>query len=142
MTKIFKVFIFVIATAVMACCLYAVPAASSPVSILYTGVLSLYLGLDMANMITKTHSLPKGEFKNLSRHKYITAGICLAVLLIIGITKRSDPMIEGALTAFISDIMIILACLIGGLEANNIATETGPEIVIDVKHPDKNTDSK
>ena len=122
MVKFFKAMFFVLASAVMGGCLIAVPESSGPVSVVYMAVLGIYLGLDVAGMIAKTVALPKGEFKDLNVHKYVLSAVCLVVLVVISLIMKKTTDVSTALTSFISSVLIIFACLIGGLEGNKIAT--------------------
>ena len=81
--RIVKAFFFVLATAVMALCLMFTPEASGSVSITYTTVVGIYLGLDIAAMITKTSTLKKGNFESLNVYKYVLCSVCLSVLTIV-----------------------------------------------------------
>lgn len=106
----------------MGICLLVIPESSGAVSVSYIAVLGVYLGLDIAGMIAKTASLPSGEFKPLNIHKYIVTSICLGILIIITLFVDDKRSVSTAITTYISSIMIILTCLIGGLEGNKIAT--------------------
>ena len=52
------------------------------ISATFTGVLGTFLGIDILTMIHKTKELPAGTYKNMNRHRYITALIIFAFLLI------------------------------------------------------------
>ena len=123
--KFVKALLLVVATLIMECCLIFVPESSGAVSMTFTAALGIYLGLDVAGMIAKTTALPKGEFKSLNTYKYIISAVCLVVLTVTSILLRDKSDVTTAMTAFISSAMIIITCLIGGLEGNNIATESG-----------------
>lgn len=126
MIDFIKAFIFVITSIVMGVTILLVPDSSGAVSITYIGVLGIYLGLDVAEMISSTAKMKKGEYKNLKTHKYIISVICLAVLLVMCLIKK-DNNITTAITTFISAIMVVSGCLLGGLEGNKIATQCDGE---------------
>ena len=107
----------------MALCLIFIPDSSGAVSVSFTTVLGIYLGLDIAGMIAKTASLPKGEYKALNIYKYVITSLSLFILIIISLIVKDRSDVRTALTSYISAIMIIIACLLGGLEGNNIATD-------------------
>lgn len=119
---IVKAFFFVLATAVMALCLLFTPEASGSVSITYTTVVGIYLGLDIAAMITKTSTLKKGNFESLNVYKYVLCSICLSVLTIVALIVKNESDVTTAITSFITSAMIVIGCIIGGLEGNKIAT--------------------
>lgn len=122
MMKFVKALFFIIASAIMGICLLFAPESSGAVSITYTTVLGIYLGLDIASMITKTTTLKKGDYEKLNIYKYVISGICLIALIIISCFMKSKVDISTALTSFISAAMILIGCIIGGLEGNKIAT--------------------
>ena len=120
--KIVKGSLMVIATLVMALCLFFVPESSGTVSITFVSVLGLYLGLDVAAMITKTTTLKKGDFEDMNVYKYVLSAICLLILIGISIYLKNKCDVSTALTSFIASVMIIIGCIITGLEGNKIAT--------------------
>lgn len=127
MVKFFKAMFFVLASAIMALCLVLIPVSSGNVSVSYITVLGIYLGLDIAGMITKTANMNKGEYKSLNVHKYVISSVCLVVNIIIATFVKGKTDVSVALTSFISAAMIIIGCIIGGLEGNKIATNFGKE---------------
>lgn len=120
--RIVKAFFFVLATAVMALCLLFTPEASGSVSITYTTVVGIYLGLDIAAMITKTSTLGKGNFEYMNVYKYVLCSVCLCVLTVIALVVKENSDVTTAITSFITSAMIVIGCIIGGLEGNKIAT--------------------
>lgn len=117
-----KATFFVIAVFLMGLCLIFVPQISGALSISFVTVLGVYLGLDVASMIATTSRLPDGEYKEIKKHKYILSGICLSVLIVITLILWEEAL-QTALTSFLSSCMVVIGCLIGGLEGNKIATK-------------------
>lgn len=117
-----KAFFFVLASAVMALCLMFTPEASGTVSITYTTVVGVYLGLDIAAMITKTTTLKKGNFESMNVYKYVLCSICLCILTVVALIVKENSDVTTAITSFITSAMIVIGCIIGGLEGNKIAT--------------------
>ena len=132
MVKFAKALFFILASVVMALCLLFIPESSGTVSISYITVLGLYLGLDIAGMITKTSQMSKGEYQALNVHKYVISTIGLTINIVIAISIHGSADISTALTYFISAVMIILGCVIGGLEGNRIASSVGEEKTAEV----------
>lgn len=130
--KFVKALLFIIATTIMALTLFFIPESSGPVSISFTTVLGLYLGLDMASMIQKSTTLAKGDYANVHIYKYIVSAVCLGVLVIISVFLKDSCDLSTALTSFITSSMIILGCLIGGLEGNKIAARVDGESDVEV----------
>lgn len=123
--KFVKALLFICSTLITALCLIFVPEASGPVSVTYTSVLGFYLGLDVAEMITSSASMKKGEYAKLHTHKYIISLICVMSLIIIYLFLKDKSNLTTAITSFISASLILIGCLIGGLEGNKIATNVG-----------------
>lgn len=117
-----KATFFVIAVLLMGLCLIFVPSISGALSLSFVTVLGIYLGTDVASMIATTSRLPDGEYKEIKKHKYVLSGICLSVLIVITLVLWEEAL-QTALTSFLSSCMVVIGCLIGGLEGNKIATK-------------------
>lgn len=127
MLKLVKACFFILASIIMALCLILAPNSSGPVSVSFTGVLSIYLGMDVAGMITRTASMEVGEYKKLHTHKYVISSACLASLIIISVYVQETVDVTTAMSSFMAAIMIVIGCLLGGLEGNKLATYRGKE---------------
>ena len=99
-----------------------IPQTSGPISVTYASVLSIYLGVDLADTIIKTSQMSKGQYKDMHIHKYVISLICLAALVINCVIIKNKCDVSTALTSFVSSIFIVAGILIGGLEGNKIAT--------------------
>lgn len=121
--RFIKAGFFIAATSIMGLCLLFVPESSGSVSISYTSVVGIYLGLDIAAMIARTSKLQKGNFEPLNVYKYVLVSVCLAALIVTAIIVRGQSDVSTALTSFITSAMIVVGCIIGGLEGNKIATD-------------------
>lgn len=122
MISFLKSFIFIFVSIVMGIVLNLIPQTSGPVSITYGAVLSVYLGVDLADTIIKTSEMAKGEYKDMHIHKYVIAVLCLAVLIINCVFIKDKCDVGTALTSFVSSFFIVAGLLIGGLDGNKIAT--------------------
>lgn len=120
-----KAVLFLISALVMLACVIFIPESAGTVSITFVGVLSIYLGTDVASMISATAKMKVGEFKELKKHKYVISLICLCVLIIVSLITQDGNTLSTTITSFISSIMVVLGCLLGGLEGNKIATKKG-----------------
>lgn len=127
MIKFFKSALFVIASVVVGICIGLLPKAAGPVSITYISVLSIYLGIDIADTIIKSAQLPRGEYKNIHTHKYIVSFSCLIGLIVVCFFSKYQTEISTALTSLVSSVLIVIGMLIGVLEGNKIATNKGIE---------------
>ena len=81
MVKFVKSLLFVLASIVMTLCLIYLPNVSGPVSITFVGVLSCYLGIDVADTIIKSSEMEQGKYKDIHKHKYVISLICLSVMI-------------------------------------------------------------
>jgi hypothetical protein len=95
----------------------------------FTAVMGIYLGLDIAAMLAKTHSLRRGDYKEISFFKYLTALGLFGVLLIEAfcVSRSQDRELYGLLISFGIGFLIVCGGLIAGIEANKIATNDGPD---------------
>lgn len=122
MVSFLKSFIFVLVSVIMSIVLNIIPQTSGPISVTYASVLSIYLGVDLADTIIKTAQMSKGQYKDMHIHKYVISLICLAALVINCVIIKNKCDVSTALTSFVSSIFIVAGILIGGLEGNKIAT--------------------
>lgn len=121
-----KAFLFVLATAVMVACLVYARESANTVSLAYLSVTGIYLGLDIAEMITSTARMKKGDFKKIAIHKYVISASCFAVCIITCMIVYT-PELSSTMTTYISALLFIIGCVIGGLEGNKIATKNDGE---------------
>ncbi|GHT87285.1 hypothetical protein FACS1894137_14310 [Spirochaetia bacterium] len=54
---------------------------TTAISMIFTGIVGIFLGIDIAVMIKKTSALPEGEYKTINKQRYITSLIIFALLL-------------------------------------------------------------
>lgn len=127
-----KALILICAAIIMIVCIVFVPESAGAVSLTFLGVLSLYIGLDVAEMIVSTSKLKAGQFKPLKTHKYIVAGVCLVACIGVCAFKWSN-LLSTTMTTLLSAVMVLLSCAIGGLEGNKIATKIDGEETEGVK---------
>ncbi|MDR1389181.1 MAG: hypothetical protein LBJ31_04320 [Treponema sp.] len=93
-----------------------------------TGVVSIFIGVDIAVLIKKTSALPAGEYKEINKSRYIAAGIIFALLLCEAffISAYYGRNCDGLYTSFGIGILIVIGGLIAGIEGNKLVTETVP----------------
>jgi hypothetical protein len=90
----------------------------------FTGIVGVFIGLDIAVMIKKTSAMPEGCYKTMNKHRYMAALIIFSVLLvesfcISGLYGRNcDPLY----TSFGLGFLLVIGGLISGLEGNKIVT--------------------
>ena len=101
------------------------------ISATFSGVLGTFLGIDILTMIHKTKELPAGTYKNMNRHRYITALIIFAFLLIEAFVLSSlfERDMNTLYLSFGVGFIIVIGGLISGVEANKMVTgEQPPEL--------------
>lgn len=121
MVKFVKSLLFVLASIVMTLCLIYLPNVSGPVSITFVGVLSCYLGIDVADTIIKSSEMEQGKYKDIHKHKYVISLICLSIMIGVCMFIPDKTVVNTALTSLISSVLIVIGILIAGLEGNKIA---------------------
>lgn len=121
MVKFVKSLLFILASIVMTLCLIYLPNVSGPVSITFVGVLSCYLGIDVADTIIKSSEMEQGKYKDIHKHKYVISLICLSVMIGVCMFIPDKTVVNTALTSLISSVLIVIGILIAGLEGNKIA---------------------
>jgi hypothetical protein len=103
--------------------------AASALAATFTGVVGIFIGIDIAVLIKKTSALPAGEYKDINKSRYIMAVIIFALLLceaffISGYFGRNC---DGLYTSFGMGILLVIGGLITGIESNKLVTDNGPE---------------
>lgn len=128
MLKFVKALLFIVASGIMGVCVYFVPEISGNVSISFVFVLSMYLGIDIADTIKKSSEMKKGDFKPIHIHKYVISAVCLVCLIGVSIYMKSKGIdVSAAMTSFITSSLVIIGMLIGALEGNKIAANVDGE---------------
>jgi Na+/phosphate symporter len=94
----------------------------------FTGVLGIFLGVDIMTMIYKTKNLTPGNYKDMNMHRYVISLCIFAALLaeafvISGLYSRE---MNSLYLCFGVGFLITIGGLISGIEGNKIATEEGP----------------
>lgn len=121
MLKFIKSFLFVIASIIVALCLVFIPNQAGTVSVVFISVLSIYLGVDIADTIVKSAKMGKGDYKPIHKHKYIVSSVCLVGLIITSSIVGKTHNVDSAMASFISSCLATIGMLIGALEGNKIA---------------------
>ena len=98
--------------------------SASAIAITFTGIVGVFIGLDITQMIQKTASMTEG-YKAINKHRYIAGLIIFAALLvetfiISGVFKRTC---DGLYTSFGMGFLVIIGGFIIGVESNKIVTK-------------------
>jgi hypothetical protein len=129
--KILQIFFLCIATAFMLFIIRHVAEAETLTALAgtYTAVIGIFLGVDLAAMIHKTHNLKKGDFKEISISKYLTAMFlfCALILRTFLVQREFERPLNGLYLCFGIGFLIVIGGLVTGIEANKIVTNDGPD---------------
>jgi len=95
----------------------------------FTGVLGIFLGVDIMTMIHKTKELASGCYKNMNMHRYIISLFIFAALLVEAfvISGLYSREMNSLYLCFGVGFLIVIGGLISGIEGNKIATSEGPD---------------
>jgi ethanolamine transporter EutH len=95
----------------------------------YTAVIGIFLGVDLAAMVHKTHNLKPGDYKEICISKYLSAMFlfCVLILRTFLVQREFDRQLNGLYLCFGVGFLIVIGGLVTGIEANKIATDQGPK---------------
>jgi ribulose 1,5-bisphosphate carboxylase large subunit-like protein len=129
--KKIQVFWLVLATLFVAGIVWFVSDSLTATSIsgAFTGVIGIFLGVDILTMIHKTKILKPGDYKAVNTHRYVLSLSIFAILLaeafvISGLFGRE---MNSLYLCFGVGFLITVGGLISGIEGNKIATDEGPD---------------
>ena len=99
--------------------------SASAIAVTFTGIVGVFIGLDITQMIQKTASMPSG-YKEINKHRYAAGLVIFAALLIetfviSALYKRNCDTIY---TSFGMGFLVIIGGFIIGIETNKIATKS------------------
>jgi hypothetical protein len=130
-TKKLQVFWLILATLFVAGIVWFVTDSLTVTAIsgAFTGVIGIFLGVDILTMIHKTKSLTPGDYKEMNMHRYAISLCIFSALLaeafaISGLYSRE---MNSLYLCFGVGFLITIGGLISGIESNKIATDGGPE---------------
>jgi hypothetical protein len=125
-TKGIQLFWVILATVFVAGMVYFVKdtLTITAISGTFTGVIGVFLGVDILTMIHKTKGLPPGYYKEMNRHRYITALCAFALLLAEAFTVSAlyERDLDSLYLSFGVGFVVVIGGLIGGIEGNKIVT--------------------
>ena len=95
---------------------------ASAIAVTFTGIVGVFIGLDIALMIKKTASMPEG-FKEINTHRYIAGLVIFAALLVetFVISALYQRNCDSLYTSFGMGFLVVIGGLIAGVEGNKIA---------------------
>jgi hypothetical protein len=125
-TKKTQIFWLVLATVFVAGIIFFVTdsAVTTAIAGSFTGVIGVFLGVDILTMIHKTRELPAGSYKALNRHRYIAA-LCIFGLLMAEaffISGKWGREMNSLYLCFGVGFVVVTGGLISGIEGNKIVT--------------------
>ena len=132
-TKAGQLFVLIVATIFTGGMIFFIKdtASASAIAVTFTGIVGIFIGLDLATMIKKTSVMPAG-YKEINKHRYIAGAIIFALLLAESfvISTMYQRNIDTLLVSFGMGFLVILGGWFSGIEGNKIATkenEVSPE---------------
>lgn len=98
-------------------------ASASAISMTFTGIVGIFIGLDIALMIKKTSGMDEG-YKKINIHRYIAGLVIFTALLVetFYISAVYQRNCDSLYTSFGMGFLVIIGGLIAGVEGNKIAT--------------------
>jgi len=130
-TKKIQVFWVILATLFVAGIVWFVSDSLTVTAIsgAFTGVLGIFLGVDIMTMIHKTKELKPGDYKEMNTHRYVLSLFVFAALLaeafVISCLYKRE--MNSLYLCFGVGFIIVIGGLISGIEGNKVATSEGPE---------------
>jgi hypothetical protein len=93
-------------------------------SVTYTTVVGVFMGVDIAVMIKKTSVLPPGEFKPINKARYLTSLVIFAFLLIEAcvLSGLYGWNCDAMYASFGVGILVVIGGLVTAVEGNKIVT--------------------
>jgi hypothetical protein len=93
-------------------------------SITFTSIIGVFLGIDIAVMIKKTSALPTGEYKAINKQRYITSLVLFALLLIEAFVLSSvySRNCDALYASFGVGFLVVVGGLVAAVEGNKIVT--------------------
>jgi len=93
-------------------------------SITFTSIVGVFLGVDIAVMIKKTSALPPGEYKQINKPRYITSLIIFSLLIIEAFILSSAYArnCDALYASFGVGFLIVVGGLVAAVEGNKIVT--------------------
>jgi len=90
----------------------------------FTGIVGIFIGLDIAVMIKKTAAMQNGDFKPINKQRYIAAFVIFSLLLLEAffISAFYERNCDALYTSFGMGFLIVIGGLIAGIEGNKIVT--------------------
>jgi len=130
-TKKLQVFWLILATLFVAGIVWFVTDSLAVTSIsgTFTGIIGVFLGVDILTMIHKTRELKPGDYKAINTHRYVISLCIFAVLLVEAfvISGLYNREMNSLYLCFGVGFLIVVGGLISGIEGNKIATDEGPK---------------
>ena len=109
--------------------------SASAIAITFTGLVGIFIGLDITKMIQKTASMAEG-YKAINKHRYIAGAVIFAALLVetYVISGIFDRNCDALYTSFGMGFLVIIGGFFIGVEGNKFVTknpepQTGAEKV-------------
>ena len=93
-------------------------------SVTFTTIVGVFLGIDIAVMIKKTSVMPDGDYKAINKTRYVISlvifGLLIAeaIFMSVNFGRNSDALYAS----FGMGFLIVIGGLVAGIEGNKIVT--------------------
>ena len=101
--------------------------ALTAVSGMFVVAIGAFLGVEAAGMLSSSSKLPIGEFKPMRKWRYILSLLVFAIILgeAFALQQLRGAQMGGVYGSCGAGMMFVFGLLMGGIEANKIATKKG-----------------
>jgi hypothetical protein len=122
-TDIKKFLVFMACSLVVAGIILFVTSIADSLALFYIGLISAYLGIDLATTLRTTNKLPDGEFKTIKEGRYCLVAFTTVILFTLCMVKKTEliPLIVS-ITSYSSAMLLIGTLFIGAMEGNKMLT--------------------
>ena len=93
-------------------------------SVTFTSIVGVFLGIDIAVMIKKTSVLPVGEYKAINKTRYVISLVIFGTLIAEAffLSGNFGRNCDALYASFGLGFLIVIGGIIAGIEGNKIAT--------------------
>ena len=90
----------------------------------FTGIVGIFIGLDIAVMMKKTSTMQNGDFKRMNKQRYVAAFIIFGLLLLEAffISSFYGRNCDSLYTSFGLGFLFVIGAILNGIEGNKYVT--------------------
>lgn len=126
MIKVFKVFLFFLATLIMGAVIQFVRDAQviDTMSISYIAVLNVFLGIDAGATVFDTLNKPPADWADIKLYRFVVAFLFEGILFMLALNLKNAWGVNpaSAISSFGSGAILTIGIVLAGLGVNKIAS--------------------